>query len=128
MSDDLEKVATGEIDLHIVVTPATEVEHLEPAAITVDTVAVPITLVHEDGEEVEAMAPPVAAIEHPAQPSVAHAANTGSVPRVLPKRRTATAWAHDLGVWLPLASGALIAALGLGGGALLGAAIARGHF
>ena len=60
-----------ELDIHITVEPATDLEHLEPAAITVDTVAVPITLVHDDGEEVEAMAPPVAAIEHPAQPLAA---------------------------------------------------------
>jgi hypothetical protein len=101
--------------LEPIVIASDEAEFLAEPAITVETVQVPIVLAGGTEDEHEALAMP---LEEPFEPPISAGPRTGPIPTVLP-RRSATAWARNLGAWLPVATGTLIAVLGLIGGLLI---------
>ena len=110
--------AAGE---HITIVPLEGIdEFLVPAAVTVETVSVPITLVGAHEEIILAQEPPIEEAYEPPVRAERHSAQADTSPtqRIVPKR-SVRAWARQLGWWAPVATGVLIAVLGVVGGCLI---------
>lgn len=105
---------------HITIVPGAEDAFLALPAVTVDTVSVPVTLVGAHEEVILAQDPPVEEEYEPPVRAERHSVNTDTspTPRIVP-RGSATAWARQLGWWVPVATGTLIAVLGVVGGVLI---------